>query len=380
VTWRDDVGGGEYGPVRAGWEILDSARTIAFTGEIEFPLLPVARVYLDRGRIYYAACTDHPDVADRLVALGVVRPDDLARGVLVSAGADHLGRLFDRVPALDQQRVMLALEDITHETIAWVATQSVGTAVTRPYVYHPSGVHQWYTRPASPSPAAVFPAPVPPARPARPVSAEESVSQPPESPRVDVDWPEPAASSETVASSQPFEPSAAVHLGASGPEFELRWPSGEVGVPEPPAPVELASSAVGLDRFDRLEPGASVIDPETVAEIGDDLDDLDDAEHREMTIAVRRAMAAVASGTARNRPVGTVVPVRDDDPDPFDRWPGADTERTERGQPDHDPFTIPVDRAVVPGVPLAPPLPSERRLVDERRSALQRLIDGLRNR
>jgi hypothetical protein len=99
---------------------------------------------------------------------------------------------------------------------------------------------------------------------------------------------------------------------------------------------------------------------------------------------VRRAIAAVASGTARGRPVATVVPVLDDDPDPFDQWPGADTERDDRDdQPahdPHDPFTMPVDRRGAEASPLAPPLPSERRLVDERRSALQRLIDGLRNR
>jgi hypothetical protein len=200
-----------------------------------------------------------------------------------------------------------------------------------------------------------------------------------------------------VVPSVPFEPSVTVDVGVQGPGFELRWPSGEVGAPEPSAPAEASSSADGLDRFDRIDPDAPMIDPETVTEAGDDLDE---AEHREMTIAVRRAMAAVASGTARGRPVATVVPVLDDDPDPFDRWTGAPGPRDEpaslrsddhhldgdgngngdrlRYDPD-DPFMMPVGRPAGAS-PLAPPLPSERRLVDERRSALQRLIDGLRSR
>ncbi|CAN5610360.1 hypothetical protein BH23ACT3_BH23ACT3_12730 [soil metagenome] len=396
MTWRDDVGGGEYEPVRAGWEILDSARSIAFTGEIEFPLLPIAHVYLDRGRIYYAARADHPDVADRLVAMGVVRPDDLFRGVMVSAGIDHLGRLFDRLPSLDQQRVMLALEQVTHETTAWVASQSVGAAVTRPYVYHPSGVHQWYARPVTLAPANVFPAPLVRERPAPRPSPPSSPSPP--SPTsapltdVEVDQAEPSVPSVPSAPSEAFEPfepsvpSVTVDVGAQGLEFELRWPSGEVGVPERPAPVEPPSAADGLDRFDRVDPGAPVTDAESVTEA---TDDLDDAEHHEMTIAVRRAMAAVASGTARGRPVATVVPVLDDDPDPFDRWSGTPAEHDEPdrdsddGRPEYhpdDPFMMPVERPAAGSSPLAPPLPSERRLVDERRSALQRLIDGLRSR
>lgn len=376
MTWRDDVGETAYEPVRAGWEVLDTARSIAFTGEIEFALLPTAHVYFDRGRIYYAARDDDPDVADRLVAMGVVRPDDLARGVMVIDGTDHLGRLFDRVPSLDRERVLLALEQLTAETTAWIARQSVGTPQTLPYVFHPSGVHKWYAVAPAPARAAMaFPAPSPiersrdrkPERGAEPVSESGDATSGIAHPAAPVD-----------------EPRDAGHAGprdlahdAGLRDFELRWPSGEVEAPvsvQPPEPV--ATTADGLDRFDhRADPHSAHPDSPPAVD--------DDHQSREMTIAVRRAMAAVTAGTARGRPVSAVVPVLDDAPDPFDRW--SETSRrsaTQAGsdQPGPpDPFEgIGGSPHAPTGSPLAPPMPSDRRALDDRRGALQRLIDGLR--
>ena len=400
MTWRDDVGAdaGEYGPVRAGWEILDSARSIAFTGEIEFALMPTASVYLDRGRIYYAERSDDLDVADRLVAMGVVRADELARGVLTSDDTDHLGRLFDRVPTLDRQRVMLALEHITAETTAWVARQSVGEAVTRPYEYHPSGVHQWYEPATSPAPGAALPppavgGPAVRARRAAPPAPEEHLDGGLHRPTTTGSDPAPAPSFRAVLGvDEPDEPAPAA--SAAKVDFELHWPSGEVGHPTPPggefpAPQVVAetrqtASADGFDRFDPPGGEADLLDP------GVSRDDVDDPG---MTIAVRRAMAAVASGTARGRPVSPVLPVLDDMPDPFARWSETSSSSSTStstsdaipdGPGDDDPFAAfapsPSPEGLQGSAPLAPPLPGSGGGPDDRRTALQRLIDGLRSR
>lgn len=357
MSWRDDVGSGAYVPVRAGWEILDAARSIAFTGEIHFPLLPQAQVYLDRGRIYYAERADDPDVADRLVALGVVRPDDLARGVVVSGGDDHLGLLFERVPALDRSRVVLALEHVTGDTVAWIAGQSVAEAASHPYVYHPSGVHRWYLPSLAPPPAATaFPTPRVDQRVARVRPAEpEPSADPPPAPR-----PQPPVEAPVEAPIESFGES----FGDPADElFEVRWPSGEIDLAtvEGAAPDE-ADTTFEDDGLSRFVLSSSEVD--------------DDPVDPEMTIAVRRAMAAVSAGQVRGRPVSPVVPVLDDVPDPFDASTDEPDPRSDAGVDDDDPFAT-FGHDV--GDRLDVPLPSRGGSVHARRTALQRLIDGLRN-
>lgn len=423
MTWRDDVADIVDGPVRAGWEILDAARAISFTGMIELPLLPVTRVYLDRGRIYLAERDDHSDVADRLVAVGAVRPDDLARGVITIDGADHLGRLFERVPSLDRQRVVLALEVLTEETAAWAAAQSVRDAVSHPYRHHPSGVHLWYqTAPDAWSPREAFPPPAPAARPARrgvadvapppPSPSEPAAPEPSDERSPSVDAPpsdevgseltEPVAPAPVIGDPSPSgtpppeplreEPSyeeepgtasaqAIDHIGdhigghtgehtgdraTESTDFSLVWPSGEVGPVEEFSPPSAGSDTVVQLRDDRFDTPDRFDAPDRVE--GDD-----DPVAHEVTLAVRRAIAAVESGTARGRPVKPVVPVLDDDPDPFDRWAGVDRSRRATDVDDDDPWTRGPE-------PFPPPASGDQDDDEERRTTIQRLIDGLRGR
>ncbi len=398
MTWRDDIA--EVGPsVRAGWEILDGLRSIAFTGSARFPLMPVATVYLDRGRIYYAERSGDADVADRVVAAGCLRPSDLATGVIEvyeephGQRIDNLGRLFDRVPTLDRARVMLALELITEETVAWVARQSVTDSTTEPYEHHPSGVHRWYeplhtisgpciaqpSRPVAdrqhtpedlpqvrvawsdPEPGPSFPPPPPPP------SSSASDPQPPlpRRPRSAEKMSSARSRWETVAArterAEPHETDVEIQA-----DFAVLWPSGDGDIPLEPPPMVAPTLEVDSDRFDAVrDAGDWMVDFDALSDV--------DQDAEEVSLAVRRAIAAVETGRARPAIFAT---------EPFDplgeRSTGSPRSRTASRRPGSatrgvsDESDDPFDR---PSSARSTPMSD-----DERRTALQRLIDAMRGR
>ena len=151
---------------RPGWVVLDAIRDQRFTGEVVFALSPEVRVYADRGRIYLAERSSDPSLGARLVDAGALNAVQLAHGTMRLGDAEHLGRLFERVPSVDRHQVLVAAELMTEECVGWIAAQKVSGAEATPYRHHPSGVHRWERGPDSElAPGDPLPAPAPDAAP-----------------------------------------------------------------------------------------------------------------------------------------------------------------------------------------------------------------------
>ncbi len=132
---------------RPVWAVLDAAGTRHFTGEITLHCQPVVRAWFNGGELYFAEREGDPGLADRLLAMAVLGPDDLAAGSVQLGAVTHLGRLFDRVPHLDRDRVELALEILTGEVVGEIADHVVDDITIASYRHHPSGVVKWQKRP-----------------------------------------------------------------------------------------------------------------------------------------------------------------------------------------------------------------------------------------
>lgn len=132
---------------RPGWVVLDAARDHRFTGELVFDVLPEVRVYFDRGEIYLAERVTDPPLGPRLVDAGALNAVQLEHGTIRVGDAEHLGRLFERVPSVDRHAVLITTELMNEECVAWVARQNVAAVTSTPYAHHPSGLHRW-ERPA----------------------------------------------------------------------------------------------------------------------------------------------------------------------------------------------------------------------------------------
>jgi len=142
---------------RPVWMMLDAARTRRFSGELTLDLDQVTRVYAERGAIYFAERDGDDNVIDRLVGLGVLSAADVIAGTVDLGGVPHLGRLFERVPGLDRDRVSLAVEHMTAELLASIADLVVDSVEVRSYRHHSSGMVLWFptVEPASNMPVAV---------------------------------------------------------------------------------------------------------------------------------------------------------------------------------------------------------------------------------
>src|SRR4029078_234211 len=92
-----------------------------FTGEVVFETTPEVRVYADRGRIYLAERASDPTLGARLVDAGALNATQLEHGAMRIGEAEHLGRLFERVPSVDRQKVIVTAELMTEECVGWLA-------------------------------------------------------------------------------------------------------------------------------------------------------------------------------------------------------------------------------------------------------------------
>ncbi len=165
-----------------GWQVLDAARTHRFTGELVMHGDDEVRVYLDRGLIYTAERATDPSLGARLVEAGALNQAQLDYGTLRVGDIEHLGRLFDRVPSINRDGVLVVNQLMTDECIRSVAGEHIESVEVTPYRHHPSGMHRWEVireveaTLASGVPAMALPAPAPDATP---------VSAPPPVPYLD---------------------------------------------------------------------------------------------------------------------------------------------------------------------------------------------------
>jgi hypothetical protein len=158
---------------RPGWVVIDAIREHGFTGEVVCATTPAVTLHADRGRIYIAERASDAPLGERLVAAGALTPAELEQGVIRLAGAEHLGRLFERAPQVERDAVLAANDLMNDECLGWLAAQRIHGADVTPYRHHPSGMHRW-----EPLPDAA--APVAPAAPvfAAPPSGSPSVALP----------------------------------------------------------------------------------------------------------------------------------------------------------------------------------------------------------
>ena len=134
------LGGTLPGP---GWAVLDAARDQRFTGELIAESDTIFRVYFDRGGIYVAERATDPPLGTRLVEAGALNPAQLEYGSLRIGDIDHLGRLFDRVPSVNRDGVVVLNELMTEECVRSLAGQTVRAVTVTSYRHHPSGMHRW---------------------------------------------------------------------------------------------------------------------------------------------------------------------------------------------------------------------------------------------
>jgi hypothetical protein len=131
---------------RPVWAVLDAAGVRRFTGEITLGIDPVVRVWFQSGEVYLALRDGQPEVPQLLLDYEVVTRSQLQQGMVQLAGVDHLGRLFDRVPLIDRDRVELALEIATAQLLGEIADHVVTDIDIASYRHHPSGVAKWIRR------------------------------------------------------------------------------------------------------------------------------------------------------------------------------------------------------------------------------------------
>jgi hypothetical protein len=286
---------------RPGWVVLDALRERRFTGEVVVTTSIDVTVYVDTGRIYFAERHGDPSLGLRLVDAGTLAAAELADGAMRIAGAEYLGRLFERVPAVDRHAVVATTEIMTEECLGWLAGQRVHAIDVTPYRHHPAGVQRWFdTEPAGPSgplpappPGAIpllLPPPLPSATPQTPVFTTDTgpLEYPPPLPApaagiveilpadlLDdmVRWNEPSflddrrsidlagrlAAIESAAEFRPDPAAAPGRVGGTEPlirplsiPFQSSSPTTEVP-PAPPASPSALGSEPDVDWIDRLQ-------------------------------------------------------------------------------------------------------------------------------
>lgn len=250
-----------------GWTVLDAAREQRFTGEIVVATVPEVRIYLDRGEIYLAERVNDPALGSRLVDAGAINAAQLEQGAIRLGEAEHLGRLFDRVPSIDRDAVITIAETLTDECVGWVADQTVELATDAPYRHHESGMHRWHQpadeielRPGDPLPA--------PAADEMPIA----VAAPPFTfePIDDlISWDEPSwvdgARRAPVAPPAPplTIPTVSAPASERSPSISADWASGLPGlapatVEQPARAADRPASVDVLDRFEVIWPSGEI--------------------------------------------------------------------------------------------------------------------------
>ena len=74
---------------------------------------------------------------------GALNATQLEHGAMRIGDAEHLGRLFERVPSVDRQKVLVTAELMTEECVGWLAGQRISDIAVTPYRHHPSGAQRW---------------------------------------------------------------------------------------------------------------------------------------------------------------------------------------------------------------------------------------------
>jgi hypothetical protein len=129
-----------------GWVVLDAIRDRGLTGSVVLGGSPAVRVFADQGDIYWAEEVGSPSIGARLVDARVLSAVQLERGAVRHEGVERLERLFERVPAIERDTVLVAVRALAEESLVNIAAQMLAGVLVEPYIHHSSGIHLWNTQ------------------------------------------------------------------------------------------------------------------------------------------------------------------------------------------------------------------------------------------
>jgi len=245
---------------RPGWVVLDAIRERGLTGEVVCRTTPKMIVWADRGSVYHAEREDDPPLGERLVAAGALTAGQLADGSVRVGAADHLAKLFERVPTVDRDAVLVAHETLTGECLGWLAAQRVHGAAVTPYRHHASGVHHWraaaavvpvpttFAAPTTlPAPSTVLPAPSasllpPPSAPSTVTPSTVTPPTPQRPVRSPASFAPPVPDLAGALASLPAPSASTAPLPTPEPAGVIRWD--EPGWLDEPVPGEQATGLI----------------------------------------------------------------------------------------------------------------------------------------
>lgn len=252
------LGGSLPGP---GWQVLDAARTHRFTGELVMHGRTVVRVYLDRGLIYTAERAGDRSLGARLVDAGALSEAQLEYGTLRVGDIEHLGRLFDRVPSINRDGVLVVNQLMTDECVRSIAGDHVDAVDVTPYRHHSSGMHRWdvirevEATLALGVPELALPSPAPEATPVAAPAPEAFAGQPRATPTVDPTEPSGATEAGDVLVAEDAGPAAARTDESFDDPLGDHEPDDEAG--DDPGIDALLDDLVRWDEPSRVDPSVT---------------------------------------------------------------------------------------------------------------------------
>ena len=285
-----------------GWVVLDAIRDRGLTASVMLGGSPAVCVFADQGDIYWAEAVGAPSIGARLVDTGVVTAVQLERGAVRHGDVERLERLFERVPAIDRDTVLVAVRALAEQSLVSIAGQILAGVAVEPYIHHSSGMHLWNAEHpvarrndvgraamwAPPGPAVAGPLVV--ANVAPPVLSVPHTPVAPEVPEVPVapevpEVPQRSESAPTNATAEPDDFSLVWNDAPTLPASFNATADTSAGSPNPPpaatteAPVGsfAATESMLTDEFEVKWPASSV-EPE-----GSDFPDTFGAQHFEQS-------------------------------------------------------------------------------------------------
>lgn len=162
----------DHAPV---WGVVAQLSAERFTGKVAVGAAPRVTLWCLDGAVYLTERDDDVALQTRLVTSGLVNPEQLAHGVMLVDDRVSLARLFQRVPDLDRNAILMSLRRTNEATLAAISDLSADPVERVAGMLHPTGVAEWgitmVTPPPPPPPALLPTAPTLPTLPQLPTLA-----------------------------------------------------------------------------------------------------------------------------------------------------------------------------------------------------------------
>ena len=120
--------------------LLDAAARERISGVIELHAATEGRVFLIEGEIYFAELSTSARLGDRLMEVGLLTSEQVARHTEAGDEEPYLALALDTDPSIDDQAVGAWLFDVTAAALARFVGASEGEYELDPYGTHPVGI------------------------------------------------------------------------------------------------------------------------------------------------------------------------------------------------------------------------------------------------